>query len=58
VLEETADAVDRDGTFTDARGEVRRTAYVEGRSACYGHGRVNAGAAVERARELRAETRR
>ena len=58
VLEETADEVDRDGTFTDARGEVRRTAYVEGRSASYGNGRVNAGAAVERAHELRAGPKR
>jgi subtilisin family serine protease len=58
ILEETADEGDGEGTFTDARGEVRRTAYVEGRSACYGHGRVNAAAAVRRARELRTGTRR
>jgi subtilisin family serine protease len=58
ILEDTADEVDPDGTFTDARGETRRTAYVEGRSACYGHGRVNAAAAVERARELRTRARR
>ncbi len=53
LLQETADKIDAEGHFTDARGKTHPTRYADGRSLAYGFGRLNAGAAVARAEELR-----
>ncbi|MFN2432489.1 MAG: S8 family serine peptidase [Gemmatimonadota bacterium] len=58
VLEETAERIDAEGSFTDGRGATHSAAYVDGRSLCYGAGRVDAAAAVGRAEELRGAGRR
>jgi subtilisin family serine protease len=58
LLQETAEKVDAGGEFTDARGKAHPTRYAEGRSLAYGFGRLNAGAAVARAEELREASRR
>ncbi len=58
LLEQTADRIDATGSFTDARGKSHPARYEGGRSLCYGHGRLNAGAAARRAEELREESRR